>query len=76
MVVDDTTRQSWTANDRHSTCPDRTVSMETYEAGCFNCSTTTATVETEPITEQHPHFIADKVGKPVECSTPTKLPRN
>lgn len=77
--MDETTRQSWGAADSQpSSFPDRTVLMETYEAGYFSCSSNAvqsreANLVDESISNTETlHFTADKVGQPKECSTPTK----
>jgi hypothetical protein len=68
MAVDENTRQSWDLRQSSTTCG---CPMETYEAGCLNCSTSTVVQSSSRMD------LADNSGfglccKPVECSTPTK----
>lgn len=77
--MDEATRQSWGVLDSQpSGFPDRTILMETYEAGYFSCSSNVVqSRETNLVDESNTealHFMADKVGQPKECSTPTKNP--
>lgn len=89
VAMDEATRQSWACGTNGpdfqlpSSFPDRTVLMETYEAGYFSCSSSNAAVQQsrEVILEDEASsnaeassnlFTADKVGRPKECSTPTK----
>lgn len=75
--MDEATRQSWEALDSQpSGFSERTVLMETYEAGYFSCSPNAVqSRETNFVDESNSetlHLTADKVGQPKECSTPTK----
>ena len=87
VAMDEATRQSWgggggEGGGRTGARPDRTVLMETYEAGYFSCSSSAAVqqsreailVEDESCctAEASNMFTAEKVGQPKECSTPTK----
>lgn len=83
VAMDEVTRQSWAGggNGDMGRMPDRTVLMETYEAGYFSCSSNAAVQQSrEAILEDesccHAEasnlFTADKMGQPKECSTPTK----
>ena len=74
--MDETARQSWGVVDmqvQQSSFPERTVLMETYEAGCFSYSSNMVQLEVmDEIPVEPLNFIDDTVGQPVECSTPTK----
>ena len=77
VAMDETTRQSWEgADSQPCSLPDRTILMETYEAGYFSCSSNAVQsreVADDSISNTETlHFSADKVGQPKECSTPTK----
>jgi len=73
VAMDETTRQSWGVSDlQPASFRERTVLMETYEAGCFGCPSNTVQSEVMNDTPVEQLFIADSVGQPVECSTPTK----
>jgi len=90
-AMDEATRQSWMGGTtsvglESQPLPDRTVLMETYEAGYFSCSSNAAIqhqssreaivlLEEDDASnnaEASNLFTADKVGRPKECSTPTK----
>lgn len=76
--MDEATRQSWVVDEPQPTgLRDRTILMETYEAGYFSCSSNVAVQsrETNLVDDSNTetmHLTADKVGQPKECSTPTK----
>ncbi|XP_057374627.1 protein aurora borealis-like isoform X1 [Daphnia carinata] len=77
-AMDEATSQNWGSTDlRPSSFPDRTVLMETYEAGYFGGSPNVIkprdTNFVDEIKPETMHFGADKVGQPKECSTPTKI---
>lgn len=73
VAMDETTRQSWGVSDMQpASFRERTVLMETYEAGCFGCPSNAVQSEVMNDTPVEQLFIADNVGQPVECSTPTK----
>ena len=76
--MDEATRQSWGVGDQQASVilPDRTILMETYEAGYFSSSNVAVqSREANFVDDSNAeaiHFTADKVGQPKECSTPTK----
>lgn len=76
VTMDEATRQSWGVLDSQPcSFPDRTILMETYEGGYFSCSNVVQSRETNLVDENNTealNFMADKVGQPKECSTPTK----